>query len=340
MTYKRCITFLYFIFPFLVVTSYTLLFIEAFSYRGIVRKILLFDSSIWLGVTVLVGFLSQILRSRDNSVIQGSLYTLVLKMNLLLLPVVLVITYVFSTLELNHYPNYVYSTFHINPQNLKQAINFGISLVIIQLIPSILENFKVEPSLKFFIKSVKKRNHWLIIRQVSAVLAIYLLVTYAVNSFVATLNSSMLGSWYILSNYNASYDDKMRVVWGDFYTYMSMVKELTPENAIIIHPPQKNPWQLEGNQFIDRYFLYPRTLVSAKNLSKVRKEETGVYIMLAWGNSSYPPADGDSFGWPNFDIKATRVLFFDLKTRQIQTIEGPYKYTDPINKNAWGLIEL
>jgi len=59
----------------------------------------------------------------------------------------------------------------------------------------------------------------------------------------------------------ASYDDKMRSAWGDFYDYMVYLKQNLPaEGTVLGIPPQRSPWYLYGNGMLVQYFVYPTTV--------------------------------------------------------------------------------
>lgn len=59
----------------------------------------------------------------------------------------------------------------------------------------------------------------------------------------------------------ASYDQKMTLLWGDFYKHMQEIKNKTSEDYIVKIPSDVNKYPLEGNAALVRYFVYPRTVV-------------------------------------------------------------------------------
>jgi hypothetical protein len=63
-----------------------------------------------------------------------------------------------------------------------------------------------------------------------------------------------------------SYDEKMRVKWGDYYDFMVYVRDRTPPDAVIVIPPQ-SAWPRTGNAGLDSYFLHPRKLVRLNQIA-------------------------------------------------------------------------
>ena len=59
----------------------------------------------------------------------------------------------------------------------------------------------------------------------------------------------------------ASYDQKMALTWGDFYTHMQEIKDTTNEDSVVTIPSDVKKYPLDGNAFLVRYFVYPRTVV-------------------------------------------------------------------------------
>jgi len=59
----------------------------------------------------------------------------------------------------------------------------------------------------------------------------------------------------------ASYDQKMALTWGDFYTHMQEIQDTTNEDSVVTIPSDVKKYPLDGNAFLVRYFVYPRTVV-------------------------------------------------------------------------------
>ena len=133
----------------------------------------------------------------------------------------------------------------------------------------------------------------------------------------------------------ATYDQKMNSVYPGFYPVMKEVAKLTPSDAIILIPPQGNPWEIEGNGAMVTYFLYPRKV---RNLS-INDTSTEVlhntYILIAKG--SWKRTDNVDYGWPKTPVKATRIWQIDLENNA--SYEYQRDYDPSTDKWDWGLIE-
>ena len=98
--------------------------------------------------------------------------------------------------------------------------------------------------------------------QISFILLISLILVYQLYLYIEQITSF---TRYIVQNPRASYDQKMRTEWKDFYDYMVFVKNVIPEEATVIIPPSNNSqsvYQLLGNISLVRFFLYPRTVIN------------------------------------------------------------------------------
>lgn len=60
----------------------------------------------------------------------------------------------------------------------------------------------------------------------------------------------------------ASYDDKMGLVWGEFYADIQRAKAATHPSDTIGIPTDIQKYPLHGNAALVRYFLYPREIIS------------------------------------------------------------------------------
>jgi hypothetical protein len=144
----------------------------------------------------------------------------------------------------------------------------------------------------------------------------------------------------IISNPQASYDDKMRNTIGDLiYNYALFVKKYTPENSSILVPPQAFPWPGSGNIGYFRYFVYPRTIESGDEFEAPSKNSLAKidYILLNWGETDrveYP----HTHDWPKFDVKAEKIIFMNRDGSFGGEVGGNYYYKDYKDKQVWGII--
>jgi len=92
---------------------------------------------------------------------------------------------------------------------------------------------------------------------------------------------------FISHNPFLSYEEKMRVKWGDYYDFMIYVRDRTSPDAVILIPPQST-YPRTGNAGLDSYFLHPRKLVGLDQVA----DATHVLIVKAEDGSEdvWPPA--------------------------------------------------
>ncbi len=141
-------------------------------------------------------------------------------------------------------------------------------------------------------------------------------------------------------------EDKLRHKVGIFiYEYAEFIKRQTPEDAVILVPPQGFPWPATGNIAYFRYFLYPRNLINgAEKEPKVDLGKEGVeYVLLAWGETGGTEYDY-THGWPKFSLPAQRIIYkkdlHQVGNYEAEIVEKDYDLADPVNVENWGIIEL
>lgn len=100
--------------------------------------------------------------------------------------------------------------------------------------------------------------------------------------------------------------EKMRSVWGDFYDRATFYATSTPAESSISHPPQENPWQMDGNQLLMRYFLYPRKLYSAPDDSFYASIGDSEWITITNGSTDLYPSNLFP-SWPILPVPTSEV---------------------------------
>ena len=196
----------------------------------------------------------------------------------LILPSVVIITATLLLVEVKHYIGYVFQYIHIIPENLIYFIFFAIILLFLDKLPPIKEK-------------LLKNN--------KIMLAAYALI------FWATAKMVYYGSWYLLgsinqlvSNKNYSIEAQYKSVWGSFYDLTKLVEHVVPAGSSILQPSQINPWQMEGNQLLTRYFIYPRRLEQIKTEQDYYQElSKSNYVLVTKGNTRLYPTPGFA-RWP------------------------------------------
>ncbi len=196
-------------------------------------------------------------------------------------------------IDQSHYSNYIFSTYGIRPDFLKttSAINYIFIAIIIALFVSVYES-----TLKQQKNSSKKNkfynlnvfNKYTIINVFSFVIIISMSI-YPIVNIPVFIHESRQG-----------YYERI----GKEYLYIDALVNLTPNNSSIIHPPQSNEWPLFGNQPIDRYFLFPRTLISGKLVSDAEflSAFDNIYFVIVSPTNSSPE-------WPTIDRTNKQIVF-------------------------------
>lgn len=317
---KRIIDYNSILFPILWSLTIVFSIVEAFTYSGVIAKHMFLSFNFFLFLSITAGFLIKYTRSGTNY----PLYKIILILNKPVFLLFSLLVIFFPILEVAHFRNYVFSTYHIHPHGLLWPWFLSSFFIFLDLDFLVLPNFR-RLSSEIIIKRV------LLLGLVSWVLA--------TNFF--TVSAGVIKNLYTIVRYPfASYDEKMRKQTGTpFYDYTLFIKENTPSDATILIPPQGYPWPQTGNMAYLRYFLYPRYLVNGreKEAGVDLKKEKIEFVLLAWGESSELQY-GFTNGWPKFDLKAKQIIYMiDEQNKKI--VPGDSRY-DPEQKNLWGLIEL
>lgn len=288
---------------------------EAIAYNGFIRRHVGLPIEILLAIVVLVGFVKKFSLLKQKTVFQNIIkftaYTGTILMSALLI-------FVFI-LEKMKYPNYVYSTFHINPHGLI------ISLVLTAYFVWTEKSTRL--TFTYFIK--------------------YLL--FALIIWTLAWNGISLKPFIsenirtIIQNPFASYDEKMsKDTGGFFYSYVQFVKKNTPENSKILLPPfPAYPWPQTGNEPYIRYFLYPRTLLNGGQFEPMHDySKEGIdYVLIAWGETD-EVSTGYTHGWPKFTVKSDEIIYFYSDGSVKKVVGKDYNPNDFVNRETWGLIKV
>lgn len=193
----------------------------------------------------------------------------------------------------SHYPNYVFSTYGIKPEFLRimSAINYVFLAIIVALFVSIYES-RIKKR-KNVGKNIYNNSVGLLSRD----------TIINVFSFVVLISMSIYPIVSIPDLVKESRQD-YNVRIGKEYVYIEALSKLTPTDSSIIHPPQSNEWPLFGNQPIDRYFLFPRTLISGNLVdSNEYLDKFGtIYFVLVTETANSPE-------WPKINLKEKQIIF-------------------------------
>lgn len=323
--FKKIIQYNYQAFPFLVVLTYTLLIIETYTYVGFLRRYLVINSRGWLLLVLISGLIIIISKGERKHPILESIYNFLYPLNLLLFPSFLVFGYIINAVEAAHYPNYVFSSFHLQPQNFSPIILLSGFVIFTQFCPKIIERYLYKTKL---IKPIEL---------LSMLLIIPLTILFSYENATISITGAIKGDAFVIQNIDMSYDDKMKYTWGGFfYEYMNFIKNNTSENSTIAIPPQESPWLSTGNAGLVRYFLYPRFVINGGyDFLPNKKFE---YVLIAKGE--WLTDDKSRYGWPKIPVSAEKLVYFNPKTFEASESAINYNPLDSNHKDSWGLIKI
>lgn len=326
----------YIFFPFLTILTMFFLFVECVTYAGFLSKYLILNAKSFMFLNVVSGMILVTTREAEFSgqyTSTGSLYKFLFQLSYLFTPVIFIFYYLMISAEASNYPNFVFSNFHIIPDNFIYLLFSSLFVLIVGLI---LEHRELAIVFsRFFYTSKNAKSKTSSVEKAAKQIVIILIAFFMIGNLMKTVREIAKSNVYIVQNINNTYDQKMTASWNDFYRYMIMIKKVTPEDAVIQIPPSVRPWLSEGNSVLVRYFLYPRKLISPDEpATQTLKPQ---YYFLAKG---FWKADPSEYGWPKEKVYSRKIYYFDLQSGKIASEDKTYDPLDAKNKNSWGLIEV
>lgn len=257
-----------------LLAAYVLGMVEVVTYKGYLWKHLFIDPTIVMSLSIFCLLLTRKKIYFSKQIFYATLF----------------VYFILNFLDVYKYHNFVYSKYHIQPENI-------LYLVVFSLITYLINELRI----KYY------KPHWLHS-------SIFIIFTYIlITNISLTINLAFSNIGYILFHPKDSYTQKMSHYWGFFYDYMVFVKSNTEENAVIEIPPQESPWLSSGNSLLVRYFLYPRRIVQGDiNLSN---SQSGIdYILVSYGE--WPDSDVSKYGWPKNMSSYKNVIYMNSNDKK------------------------
>lgn len=333
-----------FILPFTITITLSFLIIEAFTYSGFIRQHLFIDSKLFMVINVLMLLFNSFINNSDKNIVKNvevDLLILVVKGSYLAVPILAIIYYIMIAVESANYPNYIFSTLHINPDSFFSVFVFSVIISVSGLLSQIdLTNLDLNqvsesdiPRTKNFRLNINGNKF----QSLVTILFIVMFGYFTLQNFILTSKRIVKSNIYILVNKDATYDDKMYESWHFFYKYMKFIVDNTPENSSIAIPPPIRPWLSEGNSVLVRYFLFPRYVVTIE-------DESGNiihpdYYIISKG--IWKATLESEYGWPKVKIEAEEIIYLNEKDFSIKKIKNVIYDPDlDENKYGWGLIKV
>jgi len=331
--FKKILTINKSIFPYLMTLSFFFMLLESYMYIGFLRKFILVDSRFFLVLSILSIIFIVYSRASSRKHTLSKVEDIVLNLNALLFFPLLVFYLIMIVSNSVKYQNYIFTTFHIQPQNFFNVVILSFLLFVLKFI-----NF-IRGANRLILSKVIQ-NHFTMSNnyRVKSVLfiVIYPFTLYIFINLFSVFHKDINNLVFISTHINYSYDQKMEEYWGFYYDFIKFVKDNTPENSVIVIPPQETPWLTEGNEWVDRYFLYPRKLVQGTYDSLPDGDFD--YVMVAWGTWNTP--DKERYGWPKVNVKAEKIIYINSKDNAMYDYFGNYDPKDQRNQESYGLIEI
>jgi len=333
----------FFLFPFIWSLTFFFSILESFTYSGFIRKHIFFGFQFFLFFMILCGLLIKFGLPIDKKTKREWIdyYKVLGLLNNIFFPLILAATIIASAVEESHYPNYVFSKIHLQPKNLYWVCFVSFYLIILKV-----RNLE---KIGFLFRVIigKKMVPFLILNYFRK--AVLLALIFWILIFNARFASAeIFKNLLIITRHPlATYDEKMRIVWGDFYNYMLFIKRNTPEDATIANPPPIPPWNNEGSGPVFNAFLYPRKFFQSITEDMNEVDLKADYALIAWGSyrcskNDVGPDDEFCHGWPRIHVEAEWIIYKKENSSEIDRKINDIIYdpNDPINKYAWGLIKI
>lgn len=284
---------------------------------------------------------------------ENSLTPFIFRFNFILTPVFFVSYFILISLESRNYSNYVFSTYHLQPDNFFNLVLLGIYLSFLgifyfagmgevekakKLIRGLVEEFGSFG----FDRKTKKIKFRELLSSSLLLISLFLLVVYFFSNLSKTLSLVFKDSIYILNYPNASYDEKMSKKWGLLYNLIYLIKQNTEIGDTILLPENKSPHSVDGRIEYYRYFLGDRNLISYDKVdSDIYKYD---YILMVKGYLHYyydGPAN-PNYVWPDFPVDSEKIIFleFDNGSYSRREVIGDYNPEYFRHRNVWGLIKM
>lgn len=213
--------------------------------------------------------------------------------------ITIVSSFSLEIIERIKYPNYVYSNFHIY---IPALVGFSY----IQLFVFVCGVYFLFGKFFRWIKpeSILSWNNIIIFLLIATVYGtVVKLPSFASDEYIQQRN-----------NYSMkSLDIRYRTTdLPQLSRQLLFIRSKTPDDAVIIHPPQSVDFPDVGNQVLLRYYLYPRTLVTYKLLNQYlndkSKETCNMYTLISRSGSD------KEYIFPNvtsLPVKNATVLNYD-----------------------------
>ncbi len=311
------------LFVILFPVTFSVLLVESITYKNVFLKYAGLSSDVLLGTELLLGIVVLISIEKYKNTALDKIINLYIKLSFFGTVTGYIAYFTMTIVDNLNYKNFIFSKYHIQPDLFLRPILLLLFLSVVTIL------------IKKLLQKDKPIHYFLNISFVS------LIMVFGINNLVLDFTNLIPNVVTILKTARLNNDEMdkyaMHMKYGQYYDNLQIVKQIVAENESILLPPQKNPWQFEGNQRLDRYFLYPRTLYSSTEVSSLDNLN---YILITWGSDVFPPAQGETYGWPNYKINSKEIYIFDATSETYKTYNGNYDPKIYLKSGVFGLIKI
>lgn len=290
---------------FIFLISLALVTIELFTFSGFVRKHFVFSLNYYLFFSFLLFLTIPIEKSQKYFRKVGAfLFATSL--------VVFFMMVALASVELVKYPNYIFSKIHLELKNLPLLVGYLLTLSFISLyLQKLSKTFKNSDIFYLFFS--------------------FLLVIFVFNNSVQVAGNIRRFLPPVFAYPMATYSDKMFYLWGDPLRFLEDTAKLIPDNSRVFIPPKDVAHAVTGNLGFDRYFLYPREILSFDP-----GKSSGGYLISSPGNEL---GNGVFSRWPDFNVDSNYYWFIDANKNVTKKVFDSYKFRMLKGKD-WALIKI
>jgi len=346
------------IFPFFISLTFFFLFLESYMYIGFLRHFFLVDSRFFLVLSIISIVLIFYRKLRDKNYKESGLERLVVNLNSVLFLPLLFLYIIMVVSNAKNYANYVFATYHIQPQNFINIVCLSFALFLLKVDffftkEQAVNIFKkvefwsssksgvIKESLGETGKRVKGVSS-LVRRKIVLVFLFFLLLFYFMNNIYITFNDAFSDLIFILSHPNYSYEQKMQAKWGLLYRVIALVRDNTPEGSYILLPNNSAPHSVDGRKEYWRPFLGNRKIMNFYSGVEIKDFD---YILIARGYF-HPVYDGlpqKDYIWPDFSISSDEIIYLTKEESgdYVQkVVNGDYNPDNFKGQDVWGIIKI
>lgn len=121
----------YLLFPILIIVTLLAIVLDIYKYLGFFKKHFLLDSSTLSTMTFFTGLIISVFPTKKNILIIEYLEKIFNKINFVVLPTSIFLYFYFNDLLVKKGINYIFSKYHIQPQNLPLLISFSAFMIFV-----------------------------------------------------------------------------------------------------------------------------------------------------------------------------------------------------------------